>query len=148
MEGDKKITVLVVDDDPTNVKLLDGILVAAGFEVLAAADGNECTRLVKEKHPDLILLDIVMPELDGFQTCDVLRKDPSTASIPIMMVTARDSDCDIVQSLEKGADDYVVKPVDRKDLLQKIDILLSKAKTGKLPSHFYFKKLKSEGDKI
>lgn len=143
----EKGKILVVDDIKANVELLGAILGEAGFAVLKAYSGNEAIDAVKKERPDLILLDIMMPELDGFQVCGMLRSDAGTASIPIIMVTSKDKDIDIVQSLVTGADDYIVKPVVKHELLCKVDNLLSKAKTGELPSQLYSKKMESEQGK-
>ena len=143
----EKGKILVVDDSKVNVELLWALLAEAGFAVLKAYSGNEAIEAVKKERPDLILLDIMMPELDGFQVCGILRSDPDTASIPVIMVTSKDKDNDIVQSLVTGADDYIIKPVVKNELLHKVDNLLSKAKTGELPSQLYSKKLKSEQEK-
>ena len=142
MAGKGKI--LVVDDVKENVALLEAILAAAGFEVSKAYGGKEAIETAKRERPDLVLLDVMMPEMDGNQVCGVLRKNADTASVPIIMVTAKDKDCDIVRSLETGADDYIVKPVAKKDLLIKVDNLLSMAKAGELPSQAYLKKIDSE----
>lgn len=134
--------ILVVDDVLVNVALLEALLTEAGFEVLKAYGGKEAIDLVKKEKPVLVLLDIMMPEIDGTQACEILRKDANTASTPIVMVTAKDKDSDIVRSLETGADDYIVKPVNKKELLGKIDNLLSRSKAGELPSQLYLKKMK------
>jgi DNA-binding response OmpR family regulator len=142
MAGKGKI--LVVDDVKENVALLEAILAAEGFEVLKAYGGKEAIEAAKTQRPDLVLLDVMMPEMDGNQVCEILRKDADTASAAVIMVTAKDKDCDIVRSLETGADDYIVKPVNKKDLLAKVDNLLSRARTGELPSQAYLKKADSE----
>ena len=136
--------ILVVDDVKENVALMEALLTAAGFEVLKAYGGKEALEMVKKEKPVLVLLDIMMPEMDGLQVCEILRKDASTASTPIVMVTAKDKDSDIVRSLETGADDYIIKPVNKKELLGKIDNLLSKSKTEELPSQLYLKKMKAD----
>ena len=136
--------VLVVDDELGIRELLHDALTEAGYEVITARSGKEAIEVFRTKKPDLVLLDIMMPELDGFQTCEILRKDSNNASLPIIMLTAKDRESDIVQALELGADDYIIKPVDAKELLNKIDNLLSIAKTGMLPSQLYFEKLESE----
>ena len=138
-----KAKILVVDDNEKNVELLEAILQAAEFEVLKAYDGKQAMEMVSKQRPDLLLLDIMMPQLDGFQVCEMLRKDPQNAGLPVIMVTAKDKESDIVGSLERGADDYVVKPIDKKSLLGKIVDMLDKAKKGSLPSQFYFKKMES-----
>lgn len=139
-----KAKILVVDDNEKNVELLEAILLAAGFEVLKAYDGKQAIEMSGKERPGLVLLDIMMPQLDGFQVCQILRKDSQNAGLPIIMVTAKDKESDIVQSLEKGADDYVVKPIDKKELLGKIEDMLAKASKGSLPSQLYFKQLESQ----
>ncbi|MDD2679482.1 MAG: response regulator [Candidatus Omnitrophica bacterium] len=139
-----KAKILVVDDNEKNVELLEALLQAAEFDVLKAYNGKQAIEMVGKARPDLLLLDIMMPELDGFQVCEMLRKDPQNAGLPVMMVTAKDKESDIVQSLERGADEYIVKPIDKKELLAKIGDLLVKASKHNLPSQFYFKKMGSQ----
>jgi len=139
-----KARILVVDDNEKNIELLEAILLAAGFEVLKAYDGKQAIEMTGKERPDLLLLDIMMPQLDGFQVCQILRKDSQNAGMPVIMVTAKDKESDIVQSLEKGADDYVVKPIDKKELLGKIVDMLAKASKNSLPSQLYFKQLESQ----
>jgi DNA-binding response OmpR family regulator len=139
-----KARILVVDDNEKNVELLEAILQAADFEVLKAYDGKQAIEIAGKEKPNLLLLDIMMPELDGSQVCEILKKDPRNAGLPIIMVTAKDKESDIVQSLERGADEYIVKPINKKELLAKIEELLAKASKGNLPSQFYFKKMESQ----
>jgi len=139
-----KAKILVVDDNEKNVELLEAILQAAGFEVLKAYNGKQAIEMVGKERPDLLLLDIMMPELDGFQVCEILRKDPQNAGLPVIMVTAKDKESDIVQSLERGADDYIVKPINKKELLSKIEDMLAKASRKSLPSQFYFKQIEPQ----
>jgi len=139
-----KAKILVVDDNEKNVELLEAILQAAEFDVLKAFDGKQAIEMLGKEREDLLLLDIMMPQLDGFQVCEMLRKDPRNASLPIIMVTAKDKESDIVQSLERGADDYIVKPIDKKALLVKIGEMLAKAGQNNLPSQLYFKNLESQ----
>ena len=139
-----KAKILVVDDNEKNVELLEAVLQAAGFEVLKAYDGKQAIEVVSKERPDLLLLDIMMPQLDGFQVCEILRKDSQNAGLPIIMVTAKDKESDIVRSLERGVDDYIVKPINKKELLGKIEGMLAKASKGSLPSQFYFKKIESQ----
>ncbi|MFA5176802.1 MAG: response regulator [Candidatus Omnitrophota bacterium] len=140
----EKAKILVVDDNEKNVELLEAILLAAGFEVLKAYDGKQAIEMTGRERPDLLLLDIMMPQLDGFQVCEILRKDPQNTALPVIMVTAKDKESDIVQSLEKGADEYIVKPINQKELLSKIGNMLDKAGKHSLPSQFYFKKLEAQ----
>ncbi|MBU1869106.1 MAG: response regulator [Candidatus Omnitrophica bacterium] len=140
----EKTKILVIDDVKENVELLAAYLTGAGFETLKSFNGKDGIEMVKENHPALILLDIMMPDLDGFGVCEILRKDAGTSIVPIVMVTAKDKDADIVRSLEAGADDYIVKPVSKKDLLGKVESVLLKAAKGELPSQVYLKKISSE----
>ena len=134
-----KAKILVVDDNEKNVELLEAVLLAAGYDVLKAYDGKQAIEAIGKERPDLLLLDIMMPQLDGFQVCGMLRKDPQNSNLPIIMATSKDKESDIVQSLEKGADDYIVKPIDKKTLLAKIEDMLVKASKNNLPSQLYFK---------
>jgi DNA-binding response OmpR family regulator len=137
MNQDKKSKILVVDDEPNIAELLEIDLDSAGYEVIIAYNGKEALERVKEIRPDLILLDVMMPELNGFQTCEILRKDEDNISIPIIMLTAQDDESEISKALELGADDYAIKPVKKNELFKKIEKLLFKTKTGKLPSQYY-----------
>jgi len=117
--------ILVVDDYPANVKLLERNLQAAGYETVAAGDGQEALEKVQAEKPDLILLDIMMPKLDGFEVCRRLRADEATAVIPIIMVTALKETEDRIRGLEAGADDFISKPFDRAELLARVKSLLA-----------------------
>ena len=129
-----KVKILIADDEPDVLRLLEGILTSSGFDLVKATNGKEAVEQVSQEHPDLVLLDIGMPELNGFETCERLRKEKNNETLPILMLTARDRESDIVQALEAGADDYVMKPFERTELLNKINSLLSRAKTRMLPS--------------
>jgi signal transduction histidine kinase len=116
--------VLLVDDDPRNVRLLEGIFRADGYQVAKAHGGQEALQLVSEEMPDLILLDVMMPQMSGHEVCERLKADPRTRPIPVIMVTALNSLEDKVQGLDIGADDFVSKPVNRLELLAKARSLL------------------------
>jgi two-component system cell cycle response regulator len=103
--------VLVVDDLAPNVKLLEAKLRAEYFEVVSALSGREAIEIAQEQSPDIILLDVMMPGLDGFETCQILKADPKTCHIPVVMVTALDQQADRLAGLEAGADDFLTKPV-------------------------------------
>ena len=103
--------ILVVDDIPANVKLLEARLLAEYFDVLTAENGYECLDIVSKAAVDVILLDIMMPGMDGFEVCERIKSNPKTSHIPVVMVTALDQPADRVRGLRAGADDFLTKPV-------------------------------------
>src|SRR6202012_2556314 len=103
--------ILVVDDVPANVKLLEARLSAEYFDVLTASNGTEALQICARAECDIILLDVMMPDIDGFEVCRRLKSDPATHFIPVVIVTALDSPSDRVRGLEAGADDFLTKPV-------------------------------------
>ncbi len=115
--------VLVVDDIPTNVKLLEARLSAEYFQVTSAYSGAEALEVCAQGHIDIVLLDVMMPEMDGFEVCRRLKSDPRTHHIPVVMVTALDQVSDRVKGLESGADDFLNKPVDDTQLLARVKSL-------------------------
>jgi two-component system, cell cycle response regulator len=116
--------ILVVDDDPMNVKLVDAILKKDGYESLKATNGIEALEQVEEHHPDLILLDVMMPGKDGYQVTRELKGSPATAGIPIIMITALNGTEDKVRGLECGADEFLTKPVNAAELLARVKSML------------------------
>jgi two-component system alkaline phosphatase synthesis response regulator PhoP len=112
-------TILIVDDERDILELLKYNLEKEGYRVLTANNGKEALRFVKQ-HPDLVVLDVMMPELDGWEVCKAIRKDPVTAKTPIVFLTAKDSEVDEVVGLELGADDYITKPVKVRTFLARI----------------------------
>ncbi|WP_417435277.1 PleD family two-component system response regulator [Hoeflea sp.] len=116
--------ILVVDDIPANVKLLEARLLAEYFEVLTAADGMTALTICDQTPVDLILLDIMMPGIDGFEVCERLKQNPRTAHIPIVMVTALDQPTDRVRGLKAGADDFLTKPVNDLQLMTRVKSLI------------------------
>ncbi|MFK0272283.1 two-component system cell cycle response regulator [Ensifer sp. KUDG1] len=116
--------ILVVDDVPANVKLLEARLVAEYFDVLTASDGYAALALCEKTPIDLVLLDIMMPGLDGFEVCERLKANPKTAHIPVVMVTALDQPSDRVRGLKAGADDFLTKPVNDLQLMSRVKSLV------------------------
>ena len=104
--------VLVVDDILANVKLLEAKLTAEYFDVVTALSGQEALDLIEVNHPDIVLLDIMMPGMDGFEVCRRIKANPASMHVPVVMVTALDQPSDRVEGLECGADDFLTKPVD------------------------------------
>lgn len=116
--------ILIVDDDPANLDILQARLAAHNYEILAAADGEEGLNMAKEKQPDLILLDIMMPKMDGIEVCRHIRADSSLPFMPIIMVTAKADSKDVVAGLEAGGDEYLTKPVDHAALVARVKSML------------------------
>ena len=116
--------ILVVDDNPVNVDILRTRLEAHGYRTVSAADGEEALIAATTHLPDLILLDVMMPKLDGVEVCRRLRADPAFPFTPIVMVTARDQTADVVAALEAGADEYLAKPVDQVALVARVKSML------------------------
>lgn len=116
--------ILVVDDTPHNVKLLADLLASRGYEVVTASDGDEALLRVKDSKPDLVLLDVMMPRLNGYDTCRAIRADPGTGILPVVMVTALDPAGERIKGIEAGADDFLTKPINTQELLARVKSLL------------------------
>lgn len=123
--GLRMTRVLIVDDSPTETHVLKSMLEKHDFEVLVATTGEEGMALAQAKAPDVILMDIVMPGVNGFQATRKLSKDPATAAIPIVMISTKDQDTDRIWAKRQGAKDYITKPVTEAELLDKIQVALA-----------------------
>ena len=121
-------TILVVDDDPDIARFVEVNLRSAGYDVAVAADGEEALEKAGELRPDLVLLDVMMPRIDGFEVAQRLRKNPQTANTSIIMLTAKALSADKVTGLQSGADDYIIKPFDPIELLARVKGTLRRAK--------------------
>ena len=128
-----KPRILVVDDEPEAVELVEFNLKQSGYAVITAADGAEALKKARGQTPDLIVLDVMLPEMDGFEICKTLRLDPATAKIPILMLTAKAAEIDRVLGLELGADDYLTKPFSPRELLLRIKKILARGETVEKP---------------
>lgn len=117
--------ILIVDDEPKNLDLLDAHLDGSGHDVQMAVNGEEAIRLTREWQPDIMLLDVMMPKLSGFEVCQELRADPATANVGILMVTALDQRTDIDRAVEVGTDDFVTRPINKTELLLRVKSLLA-----------------------
>jgi adenylate cyclase len=120
----KKARILVVDDTPQNLKLLKRLLSVTGYDVVTASSGAEALTLIAGDKPDLVLLDVVMPEMSGYQVCRAIRADPATALLPVVMVTSLDPAEERVKGIEVGADDFLSKPINQEELLARVKSLL------------------------
>ena len=116
--------ILLVDDNPTNLKVLYGAIADSGWEILVATDGESAIEQAEYAHPDLILLDIMMPGIDGFETCQRLKANPDTHDIPILFMTALADTVDKVRGLSIGAVDYITKPFQTEEVLARVNVHL------------------------
>jgi len=127
-----KDLVLVVDDELDNRVMMRYFLESWGYEVVLAANGEEALLRVEEHHPSLVLLDLEMPIMDGFETCHRLKQDPKTEDIPVMMFTGLEATANKVEGIRRGADDYVVKTVDPEEIQARIEMILRRSKRAQL----------------
>jgi len=121
---DQRPVVLLVDDNRQNLELLQAYLEELDCQTITATDGLEALRLVRLKKPDVILLDVMMPQISGFEVCKRIKSDPATAHIPVIMVTALNEFGDIERGLDCGTDDFVSKPVNKLELLTRVRTML------------------------
>jgi twitching motility two-component system response regulator PilH len=117
-------SILIVDDSPTEIHVLKTMLEKGGHNVISADNAEDGISSAKSNKPDVVLMDVVMPGMNGFQATRALTKDPETQSIPVIIVTTKDQETDRVWGLRQGAKDYVTKPVDEQDLLNKISAVI------------------------
>lgn len=124
LEPQKTPVVMVVDDNQQNLELLQAYLEDVECETVPAYDGLEALKIIAKRPPDLILLDIMMPRMSGFEVCKRLKNDPKTSDIPIIMVTALNEYGDIERALDCGADDFLSKPINKLELLTRVRTML------------------------
>ncbi len=120
--------ILIVDDDPSIVRLVEHVLQGKGYQVLIANTGSQALQMVKSEELDLIILDLILPGMDGFEVCQRLRQDPVTASLPVLIMSRKDSEKDKAKALKAGANVYLTKPVKPPELHKQVqDLLISKS---------------------
>ncbi|MDH4125776.1 MAG: response regulator [Gammaproteobacteria bacterium] len=117
--------ILIIDDSPTELHLFQNMLERSGFNTLVADSGEEGLRQAKVSRPDCILMDVVMPGMNGFQATRKLTQDPDTAGIPIIIITSKDQETDKIWGMRQGAVEYLVKPIDPKQLVAKINAVMA-----------------------
>jgi two-component system, OmpR family, alkaline phosphatase synthesis response regulator PhoP len=117
---DRPARVLIADDNPQGVELLEAYLAGTDYDIQTAADGEETLRKVRGWQPDLILLDVMMPKISGFEVCKRLRADPATRDIAVLMVTALDQPSDVDRAVDVGTNDFLTKPINKADLLLRV----------------------------
>jgi DNA-binding response OmpR family regulator len=116
--------ILIADDNPQGVELLEAYLGDTGYDVRTAADGEETLRLIRDWKPDLVLLDVMMPRISGFEVCKRLRADAATRTVAVIMVTALDQSSDMERAVEAGTDDFLTKPINKTELVLRVRNLL------------------------
>ena len=131
MSEEKKIKILLVDDEPDIVSMVKMRLEANNYEVLVANDGSTAYNLARSDSPDLIILDLMLPQMDGYKVCGLLKKDSRYSKIPIILFTARAQETDKKMGEEVGADSYMSKTSEPKELLENIKLLLERRNNGK-----------------
>lgn len=137
----KDIKILLVDDEPDVIEIIKFNLDQEGYQVKTATNGSEAVKRAKKTFPHLIIMDVMMPEMDGIEACEILRKDPKFNNTIIMFLTARGEDFSYVAAFDAGADDYVTKPIKPKILVSKIKALLRRLKKEEETEKLRFGKL-------
>jgi CheY-like chemotaxis protein len=124
-----KHKILVVDDNPDSVAIMRGILESRGYDVVAASGGAEALQLLKKEAVDLVLLDIMMPEMNGMEVMQRIKEDAASGRLPVILVTAKTQDEDLLSGYQYGADYYITKPFTAKQLLYGIELILGKGES-------------------
>lgn len=125
-------TILIVDDEEFGRETLESLLVKEPYRLLFASNGPEMLKVARENRPDLVLLDVMMPGMDGFEACEILRQDPEISETPVIMVTALDDKDSRIRGIEAGADDFISKPFDRIELRAKVKTISKLNRVRKL----------------
>jgi twitching motility two-component system response regulator PilH len=116
--------ILIIDDSPTDVRVFTTLLEKAGYTVSSANDAEDGIAQVRARRPDVVIMDVIMPGMNGFQATRTLSRDPDTADIPILIITTKSMETDRVWGMRQGARDFITKPIDEKDFLTRIEKLL------------------------
>jgi DNA-binding response OmpR family regulator len=133
--------ILIVEDDSDIVEMIEYNLKAEGYETLSAFDGKKGVELAQKEHPDLLILDIMLPVTDGFEVCRILKRKDTTADIPIIILSAKSQETDKVVGLELGADDYITKPFSPRELLARTKAILRRATGPKISNRIEVKNI-------
>ena len=141
--------ILIVEDEPDIIKMLEYNLKKEGFRITSVSDGREALRRSEREHPDIIILDLMLPEIDGLEVCKTLKQSSDTADIPVIMLTAKAQETDKIVGLELGADDYITKPFSIRELTARVKAVLRRAREkDKLPEIFKIGNLTIDFSKI
>jgi len=141
--------ILIVEDEPDIIKMLEYNLKKEGFRITSVSDGREALRRSEREHPDIIILDLMLPEIDGLEVCKTLKQSSDTADIPVIMLTAKAQETDKIVGLELGADDYITKPFSIRELTARVKAVLRRAgEKNKLPEIFEIGNLTIDFSKI
>jgi twitching motility two-component system response regulator PilH len=119
--------ILIIEDSPTDTRVFTSLLERNGHEVIAAENAEDGIDMAKKQRPDLVLMDVILPGMNGFQATRALSKDPATSTIPVIIVSTKGMETDRVWGMRQGAKDYVVKPPNEKDLIQRIEAALGQS---------------------
>ena len=141
--------ILIIEDEPDIIKMLEYNLKKEGFRITSVSDGREALRQAEREHPDIIILDLMLPEIDGLEVCKTLKQSSDTADIPVIMLTAKAQETDKIVGLELGADDYITKPFSIRELTARVKAVLRRAREKeKLPEIFRIGNLTIDFSKI
>jgi two-component system, OmpR family, alkaline phosphatase synthesis response regulator PhoP len=139
MAADPAARILIAEDNPQGAELLEAYLAETPWEIQVAGNGEEALKMASEWIPDVVLLDVMMPRLSGFEVCRMLRENPATKSVGILMITALDQASDIDRAIDAGTDDFLTKPINKTELLIRIRALLgSRSQSGELVRAFEY----------
>lgn len=130
MSSERPARVLIADDNPQGVELLEAYFAQTDYETATSFDGEETLKKIHDWQPDLVLLDIMMPKLSGFEVCKRMKADPAMRHIAVLMITALDQPSDVERAVEAGTDDFLTKPINQTDLLRRVSALIESRNRG------------------